>query len=223
MTASVAPFPTFLPQAVFLDRDGTVMEDRHYLSDPAGVVLLPGAGEALGRLCAAGCRLFLVSNQSGIGRGYFTASDLRACQARLDDLLRPYGACLTDARFCPHTPEANCACRKPRIGMWDELRAAWGLDPARCIMVGDKLDDVLFGIHAGFAAAFLALTGQGPKSAEKLGLLPDTADTALPPSVGSEDALLDALKKSGCALPHPVATATRLVRSLADLPDLLGL
>lgn len=61
-----APVP---PRAVFLDRDGTIIEDRHYLADPAGVALLPGAGEALGRLCAAGCGLFVVTNQSGIGRG----------------------------------------------------------------------------------------------------------------------------------------------------------
>ena len=78
--------------AVFFDRDGTVLFDRHYLHDPAGVELIPGTGEALRSLALAGVDAFLVSNQSGIGRGYFTEADLAACQARLQELLRGFGA-----------------------------------------------------------------------------------------------------------------------------------
>lgn len=167
LRSSFFPAP---PQALFLDRDGTIIEDRHYLRDPDGVVLLPGAGEALGRLVRAGIRLFLVTNQSGIGRGYFSEAEFRTCQTRLDELLCPWGASFTDVRMCPHGPEDQCACRKPRTGMWEQARGAWNLDPARCVMVGDKLDDLLFGINAGFAAAFLVLTGYGAAAAEKLGL-----------------------------------------------------
>lgn len=205
--------PPFLPpQAVFLDRDGTIIEERHYLSDPDQVVLLPGAGEALGRLQAAGCKLFLVSNQSGIGRGYFGLAELAACQKRLDDLLGPYGAAFDDTRCCPHAPEDQCACRKPRTGMWDELRAAWQLDAARCAMVGDKPEDLLFGARAGFAAAFLVLTGHGRESAAKLGLPHAGTAGVLPP---------ERLEQAGYVLPQPLRTRLAMVPSLADAVEAL--
>ena len=87
--------------AVLLDRDGTLIEDKHYLSEPSGVALLPGVGPALSRLVQAGHRLFLVSNQSGVGRGYFTEQAVVACQKRLEELLEPYGVAFTDAVWCP--------------------------------------------------------------------------------------------------------------------------
>jgi len=150
--------------ALFLDRDGTIIEDRHYLSDPKGVTLIPGVGQALGRLCAAGVRLFVVSNQSGVGRGYFTEKDVIRCQARLEELLLPFGARLTASRWCPHAPEESCFCRKPGIGLWESLAHEYDLDPARCVMAGDKPADVLFGLRAGFAASFLVLTGKGEQN-----------------------------------------------------------
>lgn len=172
---------------LFLDRDGTIIEDRHYLADPDGVQLLPGVGEALGRLCAAGVRLFLVTNQSGIGRGYFCEDDLNRCQSRLDELLAPYSACLTGMRFCPHEPNIDCECRKPNIGMWHSLAKEHCLDPAHCAMVGDKPADVLFGAQAGFAASFLVLTGKGEQSAGAWqASLPQGIDLApLAPSSGT--------------------------------------
>ena len=156
--------------AVLFDRDGTVIFDRHYLSDPAGVELIPGTGEALARLGRAGIASYLVSNQSGIGRGYFPESAWYACQERLDELLAQKGAKLEDTRFCPHDPEVSCSCRKPGTGMWESLREAHGLDASSCAMVGDKPEDLRFGINAGLAAAVLVMTGKGMKSAEKLGL-----------------------------------------------------
>ena len=113
--------------AVLLDRDGTLIEDKHYLSEPSGVALLPGVGPALSRLVQAGHRLFLVSNQSGVGRGYFTEQAVVACQKRLEELLEPYGVAFTDAVWCPHAPEESCFCRKPLPGMFDELRDRHGL------------------------------------------------------------------------------------------------
>ena len=207
-------FLPVLPQALFADRDGTIIEDRHYLRDPDGVALLPGTGEALGRLVRAGIRLFLVTNQSGIGRGYFSETEFLACQTRLDELLQPWGAWFSDVRMCPHGPEDNCACRKPRTGMWEQMRRAWNLDPARCVMVGDKLDDLLFGINAGFAAAFLVRTGYGAAAAEKLGLPPAEADAGHIPF--NPQRLMDA----GCVLPPH--TVTRLA-SVADLTALASL
>jgi D-glycero-D-manno-heptose 1,7-bisphosphate phosphatase len=156
--------------AVLFDRDGTVIYDRHYLSDPAGVELIPGTGEALARLGSEGIAAFLVSNQSGIGRGYFPESGWHSCQARLDELLAAFDARLADTRFCPHAPEEDCRCRKPAIGMWESLRDAHGLSAAACAMVGDKPEDLRFGINAGLAAAVLVMSGKGAKSAEKLGL-----------------------------------------------------
>ena len=156
--------------AVLFDRDGTVIFDRHYLSDPAGVELIPGTGEAVAALGRSGIASFLVSNQSGIGRGYFPESGWYACQARLDELLESFGAGFVDARFCPHDPADQCLCRKPGTGMWESLKDAHGLEAPSCARVGDKPEDLRFGINAGLAAAVLVLTGKGEKSAEKLGL-----------------------------------------------------
>lgn len=159
----------YLP-AILFDRDGTLIKDKHYLSDPEGVELLPGVGEALGRLAEQGVRLFLVSNQSGVGRGMFSIDDVHACNNRLVELLAPFGARLDDIVFCPHGPEEHCACRKPGTGMWEELRKRHRLFPDKCYMVGDKEDDMLFAANAGLAARVLVLTGKGKVTAEKLGI-----------------------------------------------------
>jgi len=156
--------------AVLFDRDGTVIYDKDYLSDPAGVELIPGVGEAMGGLKNAGIAAYLVSNQSGIGRGYFPESAWYACQKRLDELLEAFGANLEDARFCPHDPKDDCHCRKPSTGMWESLRQAHSLVPEHCVMVGDKTEDLRFGVNAGLAVSVLVLSGKGMESAAKLGL-----------------------------------------------------
>ena len=155
--------------AVLLDRDGTLIEDKHYLSEPSGVALLPGVGPALSRLVQAGHRLFLVSNQSGVGRGYFTEQAVVACQKRLEELLEPYGVAFTDAVWCPHAPEESCFCRKPLPGMFDELRDRHGLLPETTFMIGDKLDDLGFAANAGLSAGLLVLSGNGAEHARKAG------------------------------------------------------
>lgn len=156
--------------AVLFDRDGTLIVDRHYLGSPEGVELIPGTGEALALLRTRGVKSFVVSNQSGIGRGYFPESGWHACEKRLGELLEAFGAAIDDERFCPHAPEENCTCRKPDTGMWESLRDANALDPSCCAMVGDKVEDLLFGANAGLWAAVLVLTGKGESSALKLGL-----------------------------------------------------
>jgi D-glycero-D-manno-heptose 1,7-bisphosphate phosphatase len=154
---------------ILFDRDGTLMEDRHYLSDPAQVALLPGVAPALRRLSLAGCRLFVVSNQSGVGRGYFSLESAHACNARLAQILAAYGVHFTDMLLCPHSPEAGCACRKPQTGMWDALRERYGLHAAHTAMIGDKLDDVRFGRAAGLYTV-LVLSGKGREQAQAAGL-----------------------------------------------------
>jgi D-glycero-D-manno-heptose 1,7-bisphosphate phosphatase len=160
-------------RAVLLDRDGTLIEDRHYLSDPAQVTLLPGVAQALRRLARAACGLFVVSNQSGVGRGYFSLESAHACNARLAQLLAAHDVHFTDMLLCPHGPDEGCACRKPQTGMWDALRERHGLHAKHTAMIGDKLDDVRFGRAAGLRTV-LVLTGKGRDQAAALGLpLPD--------------------------------------------------
>lgn len=159
------------PLNLFLDRDGAVIVDKHYLCQAAEVELIPGVGPALGAACAAGHKLFMVTNQSGIGRGFFLEDDFQAVQARLEELLAPFGAKLQATRFCPHNPQQEeCDCRKPGLGMWHELQSQYNLDPATCYMFGDKNSDLEFGLQARFAGSILLLSGHGEKSAAKLGL-----------------------------------------------------
>jgi len=137
--------------AVFLDRDGTLIVDRHYLSDPAGVVLLPGAGGAVRRLNQAGLAVVLVTNQSGIGRGLFSEADYLATHARLLELLASEGARLDGAYFCPLAPDADDpeGSRKPGTGMFLRAARELDLDPAASWFVGDRLRDVLPGRRLG--------------------------------------------------------------------------
>ncbi len=181
-------------RSVLFDRDGTVIEDKQYLSDPAGVELLPGAAEGLGMLAWAGARLFLVTNQSGIGRGYFAEDAYRACAAELDRQLAERGIRFEGAACCPHRPEENCPCRKPGLGMWRTLRDGHGLRAEASAMVGDKAEDVAFGLAAGFPAVALVLTGKGAAAARSLGL---------PPLPEGEPFLAVADRKEGW--PHVVA------------------
>jgi len=153
-----------------IDRDGTIIVERHYLHDPALVELVPGAGEALALLSRAGVRLFVVTNQSGIGRGYYSEADFQAVQERLAELLAPFGVAFQDVAFCPHAPDESCDCRKPEPGMWNELCAAHGLKPGETVMIGDNASDVAFGRNCGFSQSVLVLTGHGKRFAQSFGL-----------------------------------------------------
>lgn len=146
---------------VVLDRDGTVIEERNYLHSPEQVVLLPGAAEGLELLCRSGYCLTVVSNQSGVGRGYFSADDVRRVHDRLSGLLEERGVKLQGLYFCPHRPDEGCACRKPRVGL--VLRAArergFSVDRIAAV-VGDKECDVQLGRNLGCPAVLL-MTGYG--------------------------------------------------------------
>lgn len=149
-----------------LDRDGTIIVEKNYLSDPAGVELLPGAAAGLRRLRAAGWGLVVVSNQSGIGRGYFSEADYEKVTARLVALLRAEGVELDGIYHCPHAPGAGCDCRKPRPGMLERAAREHGFRPEDCVVIGDKPADVELGRNAGAALAVLVRTGYGATAAD---------------------------------------------------------
>lgn len=155
---------------ILLDRDGTIIVDGHYLHDPDKIVLLGGAVEGLQLLARAGMRFFIVTNQSGIGRGYFTEEDFTACTERLDDILAQHGIVIEKTLHCPHAPDVDCACRKPRTGMWKQLVDEFGLLPEETVMIGDKSADVSLGLNAELAASILVTTCKGHDEAVKLGL-----------------------------------------------------
>lgn len=121
-----------------LDRDGTVIEHVHYLSDPEQVQLRPGTVAGLLELKRRNYRLVLVSNQSGVGRGYFPEAAVLAVNQRMQELLRPHGAELELLLYCPHTPQDNCACRKPRPGMALQACQLLGASLEGAIVVGDS-------------------------------------------------------------------------------------
>ena len=130
--------PVRPPAAVLLDRDGTLVVDVPYNGDPAQVVPMPGAREALDRLRAAGVPTAVVSNQSGIARGLLTAEQVDGVNRRVEELLGPLGAWAV----CPHGPDDGCGCRKPRAGLVLEAAGALGVDPTRVAVIGDIGADV---------------------------------------------------------------------------------
>lgn len=152
---------------LFADRDGTLIVDKHYLSDPAQIELFPDVANSLNLLQKNGIKTCMVSNQSGIGRGYFQEQDFLACQKALTEQLRAENVELFDFAYCPHAPEEQCSCRKPALGMWEILSQKHCLNPRECAMIGDKKEDVIFGIRAGFAFSCLVLTGKGQKTAHE--------------------------------------------------------
>ena len=144
------PFERHMPEprsrvAAFLDRDGTIIEDRDYTNDPGDVVLLPHAADGIRALAAAGYHVIVVTNQSGIARGLVSLGQYHAVRQRLDELLRESGAELADTMTCPHHPEFTgpCACRKPELGLYERAAAVWDLDLSRCLFIGDRMRDVI--------------------------------------------------------------------------------
>jgi D-glycero-D-manno-heptose 1,7-bisphosphate phosphatase len=148
--------------AVFLDRDGTIVEDPGFLHAPGQVKLLPGAADAVRRLNEHGFLAITVSNQSGIARGRYTVEDYAAVQRRLAELLESHGAHLDGSYFCPHHPliTGPCECRKPGSKLFLEAQEALDIDFARSWWVGDRLSDVQPALALG-GHGILVLTGEG--------------------------------------------------------------
>ena len=149
--------PRFSQKAVFFDRDGTLIVEKHYLKDPNLVELEPTTIDALLLLQKHGFLLFIVTNQSGIARGYFNTYAFLSTQNRLLEILRQAGVRITDFWYCPHLENGpiprfsiSCSCRKPKPGMLLEAISTYHLDPQLCWMIGDKFSDIEAGRLAQF-------------------------------------------------------------------------
>ena len=141
---------------IVLDRDGTIVVDRNYLTDPDVLEFLPGAAQGLRRLHQRGHRLVIVSNQSGVGRGLLSLQRLEQINARLTQMVRQAGAELAGAYFCPHRPEEDCDCRKPKTQLLLQAARELAFDPADTIVIGDKSSDVELGRRVGALTILIA-------------------------------------------------------------------
>lgn len=155
-------------RVIFLDRDGTLNEEVHYLHRPEDLRILPGVPEALRRFAEAGYRLVVVTNQAGVARGYYGEEDVRALHAYMNERLAAAGAPRIDHFFyCPHHPEygvgtyrIRCRCRKPGTGMFEMAERFYAVDRPRSWMIGDKLTDIQAGKNYGIHTALVG-TGYG--------------------------------------------------------------
>jgi len=159
---------------VVLDRDGTIIRERGYLADPEGVELIPGAAEAMRELAAKGLGLVVITNQAGIGRGFFDTSTLDRIHQRMVSLFSNAGVRFDGIYICPHTPEEGCPCRKPGLGLMEQARREHGFDPGQSFVIGDKALDVEFGKAAG-ATTILVRTGYGGEVEASAAADPDYA------------------------------------------------
>ncbi len=180
--------------AVFLDRDGTINEEAGYLDRLEKLRLLPGAAKAIRRINKSGMKTVVITNQSGVARGFFNEAFVDRVNARLREMLLAEGARIEALYYCPHHPTAGkgvylqtCGCRKPAPGMLlkaaDELR----IDPSRSYMIGDMLTDIEAGIRAG-VRGILVRTGNGEDSVSALAAGPDSMDgvTARPVHIAAD-------------------------------------
>src|SRR5512137_1793480 len=154
-------------RAIFLDRDGTIIEDRDYLSQPEDVVIFPGTAAALKRLRAAGFKLFIVSNQSGVGRGYFTLADVEKVNRHLVNELARDGVQFEKIYIAPEAPDQPSRGRKPSPQFLFDARDHFGMDLASSYLIGDKLIDLECGWNAGVRASILVRTGYGLETERK--------------------------------------------------------
>ena len=157
---------------VVLDRDGTLVVERHYLSDPGELELTEGAADGLRRLAALGLGLVVVTNQSAVGRGIFDQTKLDAIHARLEEMLAAEHVALDGIYVCPHRPEEDCYCRKPRTELLERAGRELRFVPAESFVIGDKASDIELGRRAG-ATTILVRTGYGEEVAASREAAPD--------------------------------------------------
>jgi D-glycero-D-manno-heptose 1,7-bisphosphate phosphatase len=165
--------------AVFLDRDGTLIRDAEYLSDPSQIRLFSNTPAALKLLEKAGYLLLVVSNQSGVARGYFPENMIAKVHGRLRGMLKAKGAKVDAFFYCPHYPKGTvrkyakaCSCRKPKTGMIRQALRKYPIDLKKSFVVGDKMDDMLLGQNAKVAGSFLVGTGKGREHQKRLMMEP---------------------------------------------------
>jgi histidinol-phosphate phosphatase family protein len=147
-------------KAVFLDRDGTLLTERGYLDDPRKIYFYKGVFAALKKLSSAGYKLIIITNQSGVARGYFTLGTLAKIHARFKKILGRHGLRISGIYFCPHLPTAGCRCRKPKPYLLKKAAREHGIDLRKSFMIGDQQRDMELARRAG-ARGILVLTGGG--------------------------------------------------------------
>lgn len=162
---------------VFLDRDGVINADSPlYIKSPDEFHFIPNSPEAMAELCAHGCEIILITNQSAVGRKMITRDTLTAIFRKLEKGVQRAGGKVRDIFFCPHTPDQGCDCRKPLPGLIEQAVKKYKIDPMRSVMVGDSAKDIECGRAAGCRATVLVATGNGAaaKAAlEEKGMAPD--------------------------------------------------
>lgn len=151
-----------MSKLVLVDRDGTLIVEKNYLAAPDEIELIPGTAEGIKLLRSLDFKVVIVTNQSGIGRGYFNLQTLEEIHARLLFLLREEGAEIDGIYFCPHTPEANCRCRKPLTELAEKAARDFNADLKEAFVIGDNLGDINLGKNTG-AKTILVRTGYGKK------------------------------------------------------------
>ncbi|BBO89238.1 D-glycero-beta-D-manno-heptose 1,7-bisphosphate 7-phosphatase [Desulfosarcina ovata] len=164
-------------QTVFLDRDGVINVDSpDYIKCRDEFHPIPGSLAAIGRLTRGGLNIIVITNQSVINRGMVPLRELQAIHDKLHRLVAEHGGRITDIFFCPHRPDENCDCRKPKPGLIERARERYAIDLSRAVMVGDSAKDILAGKAAGCGRTVLVQTGNGPtamRTLEEAGQRPD--------------------------------------------------
>lgn len=154
-----APAPPGRRRAVFTDRDGTLNPDFHYLSDPDRYEFLPGVTDGIRLLHEHGFLVICVTNQSGVGRGFFTAERLEEIHRRIGQRLEAQGTHIDAFYYCPHRPEEQCACRKPGIELFERAAKEHGVDLKGSAIIGDRYLDILVGARLGLMSALVPERG----------------------------------------------------------------
>jgi phosphoheptose isomerase len=174
---------------VAVDRDGTIIAEKNYICRPEDVELLPNAAAALRHLREMGLGIVVVSNQSGVGRGYFGIAEVERVNARVSELLAEVGVSVDAVYVCPHAPDERCACRKPEPGLLTQANGEFGLDPEAAFVIGDKQCDIDLGRRMG-ATTFLVQTGYGREHLAKGWAKPDFVVDDLGAAACSIEAIL---------------------------------
>ncbi|MCX7887494.1 MAG: D-glycero-beta-D-manno-heptose 1,7-bisphosphate 7-phosphatase, partial [Verrucomicrobiae bacterium] len=159
-------------RAVFMDRDGVLMEDANYVGELERVVIIPAAYRALKRLQDAGYKLVVVTNQSGVARGFFTLQHVGIVHDYLSEQFAAHGVRIDRYYVCPHHPDDNCECRKPKPKALYDAAEEFDLDLSRCYMIGDRSSDITAGQNAG-VKTILVLTGAGRQTLADGSVQPD--------------------------------------------------
>ena len=179
-----------LRRALFVDRDGTLNPDLHYLKDSDRLELFRGVGSALRLVRERGDLVVCVTNQSGIDRGLYTPEDVQRIHQRLNELLGRAGARVDAFYFCPHAPERGCACRKPGTELFERARADLGLDLGASAFIGDRLVDIEAGRRLGVLTALVRTPGHEAEVDAELARAHAVADVAADSFAGAVHRLL---------------------------------